>query len=266
MIIVFHHAVGVEAVTRFALPLGRQASPHVHAGGVEPDEKRLVGFDCLVHEAHCGVGKFLVDDLHALAGQRAGILDLAIGVGVNHPARREALAKLGILGIEIGLGLLLRVEVVQVAEELVKAVVGRQEFVLVAQVVLAELRGGVAQWLEQLGDGGVLGLQADIGAGQADLQQAGAQRVLAGDKGRAPGGAALLAVIIGEQRALPGDAIDIGCAAPQHAAVIGADVGPADIVAPDHQDIRLVGFRLCGQWRQAEQRQCDCPQQCTVFH
>ena len=140
---------------------------------------------------------------------------------------------------------------VQVAEELVKAVVGRQEFVLVAQVVLAELRGGVAQRLEQLGDGGVLGLQADIGAGQADLQQAGAQRVLAGDKGRAPGGAALLAVVIGEQRAPPGRCDRYWACCPQHAAVIGADVGPADIVAPDHQDIRLVGFRLCGQWRQA---------------
>ena len=37
-----------------------------------------------------------------------------------------------------------RVEVVEVAEELVEAVHGRQELVAVAQVVLAELAGGVA--------------------------------------------------------------------------------------------------------------------------
>ena len=37
-----------------------------------------------------------------------------------------------------------RVEVVEVAEELVEAVHGRQELVEVAEVVLAELAGGVA--------------------------------------------------------------------------------------------------------------------------
>ena len=70
--------------------------------------------------------------------------------------------------------LLFGIEVVEVAEELVEAVRGRQERVLVAQVVLAELAGGVTQRLEQLGDGRVLRLQADVGARQADLGQAGA--------------------------------------------------------------------------------------------
>ena len=67
------------------------------------------------------------------------------------------------------------VQVVEEAEELVEAVVGRQEFVLVAEVVLAELAGGVAQRLQQLGDGGILGLQAEVGSRHADLAQAGAE-------------------------------------------------------------------------------------------
>ena len=46
------------------------------------------------------------------------------------------------------LGLLLGVQVVEVAEELVEAMNGWQMFVTVAQVVLAEVAGGVAGVLE----------------------------------------------------------------------------------------------------------------------
>ena len=58
------------------------------------------------------------------------------------------------------LRLLLGVEVVQVAEELVEPVHGRQELVAVAEVVLAELAGRVAERLEQLRDGRIFCLQA----------------------------------------------------------------------------------------------------------
>ena len=59
------------------------------------------------------------------------------------------------------LRLFLGVQVVEVAEELVEAVHRRQVLVAIAEVVLAELAGGVAERLEQLGDRRVLGLQAD---------------------------------------------------------------------------------------------------------
>ena len=59
------------------------------------------------------------------------------------------------------LGLFLGVQVVEVSEKLVEAVHGRQVFVAVAQVVLAELAGRVAQRLEQLGDRRVFFLQSD---------------------------------------------------------------------------------------------------------
>ena len=45
-----------------------------------------------------------------------------------------------------------RVEVIQVAEELVEAVDGRQELVEVAEVVLAELPGGIAHGLQRRRD------------------------------------------------------------------------------------------------------------------
>ena len=74
------------------------------------------------------------------------------------------------------LRLLLGVQVVQVAEELVEPVHRRQVLVAVAEVVLAELAGGVAERLEQLGDGGILGAQAQVRARQPDLAQPGAVR------------------------------------------------------------------------------------------
>ncbi|MNN91470.1 hypothetical protein D3C81_2095920 [compost metagenome] len=65
---------------------------------------------------------------------------------------------------------------IQVAEELVETVVGRQVFVAITQVVLAELAGGVTLGLEGLGEGDVAALDTDWRARHADLGQAGAQR------------------------------------------------------------------------------------------
>jgi len=128
--------------------------------------------------------------------------------------------------------LLFGVEVVEVAIELVKAMVARQEFVLVAQVVLAELAGGIAVGLEQLGNRRVFGLQAEVSAGETHFGQSGADWVLAGDKGRPPGCAALLGVIVGEFDPFPGDAIDIGRFVAHRAPVVVADVVPANVVSP----------------------------------
>ena len=70
--------------------------------------------------------------------------------------------------------------------------------VAVAEMVLAELTGRVAERLEQLGDRRILGLQAQRGARHSDLREPGAERVLAGDERGAPGGAALLTVVVRE--------------------------------------------------------------------
>ena len=66
--------------------------------------------------------------------------------------------------------LVLGVQMIEVAEELVEAVHGRQELVAIAEMVLAELSGRVALRLEQLGNGRVLLRHPLLRGRQADLQ------------------------------------------------------------------------------------------------
>ena len=203
----------------------------------------------------------VVDRLHPLLGQRARCPRCAacrrarsarprvgssssVAQRVDDAARPEALveAREVLRRRPVGhLRLLLGVEVVEVAEELVEAVDGRQELVQVAEVVLAELPGGVAERLEQLGDRDVLGLQPDVGARHPDLAQPGPVHALAGDERRPPRGAALLAVGVGEAHPLVGDAVDVRRAVAHQAVAVAAQVGDPDVVAPDHQDVRVLG-------------------------
>src|SRR5262249_6481051 len=82
-----------------------------------------------------------------------------------------------------------------------------------------------------------------LGAGQADLEQAGAEGTLPGDECSPASGAGLLSVAVGEDCPLLGDAVDVGRTVTHHAAVVGAKVPVADVVAPDDEDVRLfAGF------------------------
>ena len=67
---------------------------------------------------------------------------------MDHTARAELLAEFRIIRIVLVLGLFLGIEVIEIAEELVKAMHGGQELVAVALVVLAELTGGIALRLQ----------------------------------------------------------------------------------------------------------------------
>ncbi len=194
--------------------------------------------------------------LHPLLGQRAGVLDLlaalAVGPAVQHAARPVLLLELGeVLRVRIVdfLGLFLGVQVIQVAEELVEAVHRRQMLVAVAEMVLAELAGAIAERLERLGDGDVLGLEAQLRAGKTDLGEAGAQAALAGDERRAPGGAALLGIGVGEDHAFLGDAVDVGRLVAHQAHGVATEVRLADVVAPHDQDIRLPRLGVLGVLR-----------------
>ena len=133
-----------------------------------------------------------------------------------------------------------RVQVIQIAEEFVEAVDGGQEFVQVAQMVLAELAGGVAQRLERGGNGAGFGRNADLGARLADRGHAGADRQFAGDEVRATRRATRLGVVVGEQHSFLGHLVEIRRPAGHHAAVVGADVPHADVVAHDDDDVRLL--------------------------
>ena len=146
----------------------------------------------------------------------------SVAQAMKHAARAELLLELGVLRVVGVLGLLFRVEVVEVAEELVEAVNGRQVLVVVAQVVLAELAARVTVRLEQLGDRRVLLLHTERRAGQADLGEARADGRLADDERSPAGGAALLAVAVGEQPAFLGDAVDVRRVVAHDAVVVAA--------------------------------------------
>ena len=131
---------------------------------------------------------------------------------------------------------------IEVAEELVEAVDGRQELVEVAEMVLAELTGRVALVLHQRRDRHDVVRHADRRGGDADLGQAGAIDALAGDERRTAGGAGLLAVAVREYHAFVGETVDVGRSVAHQAVVYAAQVRLPDIVAPDDEDVRLVGF------------------------
>jgi len=69
-----------------------------------------------------------------------------------------------------------RVQVVEIAEELVEPMDRRQELILVAQVVLAELPRRVAQFLQRRCDRRRLGGHADTGPRLPDRRQSRADR------------------------------------------------------------------------------------------
>jgi hypothetical protein len=62
----------------------------------------------------------------------------------------------------------------------------------------------------------------------------------------APGRAALLAVEVGEHRALFGDAVDVRRAVAHDAMVVTAHVEPADVVGHDEKDVGFARFLLLG--------------------
>ena len=90
----------------------------------------------------------------APAGLFGGVVRVG-GFAAQHAARAEHLLELGILRIRSALGLLLGVEVVEVAEELVKSVNGREIPIQVFQMVFPELPSRVALSLQELGHGHV---------------------------------------------------------------------------------------------------------------
>jgi hypothetical protein len=161
---------------------------------------------------------------------------------MQHAARTERCSELRILRIVGQFGFFLGIQMIQIAEELIEAVDGRQVVVAVAEVVLAELAGRITKRLEQLGDRRVFLLKTDRGAGHADFRQADADRVLPRDEAGAAGGTTLLRVVVGEETAFVRDAIDIGRWVTHHAVAELADVPNADIVASKDEDIGLFGW------------------------
>src|SRR5208283_4099432 len=120
-----------------------------------------------------------------------------------------------------------------------------KELIPIAQMVLAELAGGVAQGLEHLGDGRILFLQSNGGAGHAHLGQPGAQRILPGNEARPARGAALLRVVVGEGHPFVRHTVNVRRPIAHRPAAVEADVPPANVIAPENQDIRFFAAMRC---------------------
>ena len=148
MAVVLDHAVGIDAEAGLADGLRLQVCPDVHAGGIPPEEERLVRLLRLLEVVQRGLRDLVVDGLHPLLSQRAGALDFLRAVrirpGVDHAARLKPLDHRRVLEVVLVLELFLGVEVIERAHELVEAVRGREVLVEVAEMVFAELRGHVA--------------------------------------------------------------------------------------------------------------------------
>ncbi len=149
-----------------------------------------------------------------------------------------------------------RVEVIEIAVEFVEPVHRGQELVFVAKMVLAELAGGVAHSFESGGNRHGLRRQPDGRAGLADGGHAGADRQFAGDEVGASRRAACLGVVVGEYHSLGGDLVEVRRAARHQAAVVGADVPHADVVAHDDDDVGWLR-RLRAYWiGQSDRHEC----------
>ena len=136
----------------------------------------------------------------------------------------------------------LGIEVIEVAEEFVEAVDGRQGKVVIPQVVLAELTGLVADGFEHFGQRRGLFLQAQGATWHGHRRHAGANGVLAGQEGGAARRRTRLGVVIGELDPLLGDPVDVGGGVTHGAHAIGADVLPADVVTEDDHYVRFIRF------------------------
>ena len=104
---------------------------------------------------------------------------------MQHPARPESVPEVWeVLGRRIvrRLGILLGIQVIEIAEEFIEAVHRREELISVAKMVLPELPGRIPERFQQLRDRRILGLQTGRRCGYADLAQAGTEDALAGDE------------------------------------------------------------------------------------
>ena len=125
-----------------------------------PEEERLAGLHLPLDEIDGGLEvssstvsmRFLVSGpvssivcLPTLP-KRGSIVGSSISVAqvCSTPRGPNFFAERGVLRIVLVLRLLLGIQMVEIAEELVEAVHRRQELVLVAEMVLAELPGGIA--------------------------------------------------------------------------------------------------------------------------
>ena len=261
VIVMSRHDIVVESLPRPAGMFRGAVGSEMHGCRVEPQKERLTRLVALVDEAESSFGNLIVNRFHAFLGQGTSVLDrllaypaktgidgwiILVGGGAVHdPSRPEFLEKTRIFGIVDVFRFLFRVQVIEVAEELVKSMRRGQVFIPVAKMVLAELAGRVAKRFEHFRDGGIFCLQAESRPRHADLRHARAEWVLASDEGGTSSRAALLAVVVGKGDTFVGNAVDVWRAITHQAPAVPTDVPHANVIAPYNQDIGLFRSHTC---------------------
>ena len=132
------------------------------------------------------------------------------------------------------------VEVIQVAPELLEAVCRWQRRRFIAEVVLAELAGVVAEIQQEFCYRGRARQQRTGGTRKLRHDHARPQRMHAGGEGGAPGRAALLGIIGHKPRTFIREAVDVGRLPNHEPLMVGTHVHDADVIAHDEQDVGLV--------------------------
>ena len=245
----------------------------MHVREVHPDKERLARLRLALDEISSPLRHVVVDRLHPLPGKWSRVLDRLLAdlaesrihsrivrvcrFAVEHAPRTVLFTKGRVLGIVAVLWFFLGVEMIQIAIELIEAVDGRQEFVAVTQMVLAELAGRISASLEHRGDCRIFLLQPECGPRQTDFGQPRSHTVLAGNERRPTRRTALFSVVIRKQHPLAGNAIDIRGPIAHHASRVRAEVRLPDIVTPNNHNVGLL--LLCRHdWCQAaSQARCQ---------
>src|SRR5262249_50528961 len=144
-----------------ALFLGMREQTHVRR--IEPDEEWPFGIMLALDEALGRRDKFVIARFHALFRERSRILDLLLAgaapapllrrvvfvrrPGTDHATRTIILSKIGKILVRRIVGhfrLFFGIEVIEISEKLVKAVIGRQHVIEITEMVLSELSRRIA--------------------------------------------------------------------------------------------------------------------------
>ncbi len=105
----------------------------MHTHGVKPDKERLIALVYLVNKLQGSCKELFIYGFHSLSSQGSAVFHAAVSKTVNHTPWPKAFSECGILWIVRVFRAFLGIQVIKITKELVKAVIGRQEFILVAR-------------------------------------------------------------------------------------------------------------------------------------
>ena len=182
MHVVFHHTVTVLVLTGNAAEFVFDVGAEMHASPAPPEKEGLFSFVLPVNEVNGCIGGLIVNSFHALFRQRTRIFDFAIGIGMNDTAWAEFFSEIRILlGVRIvrQFRLFLRIEVIEVPEEFVEPMIGRQMLILITKMIFAKLSCGISHEFQHFSDGGIFRFEPKLCAGQSDFTEPRTKHTLA---------------------------------------------------------------------------------------